>query len=50
MVEWFSFVMSVDEDGLSKQTQAAYFENGWVSEEDEEKEVEKKKKGGFRFW
>eukprot|EP00586_Coscinodiscus_wailesii_P021231 CAMPEP_0172500946 /NCGR_PEP_ID=MMETSP1066-20121228/144418_1 /TAXON_ID=671091 /ORGANISM="Coscinodiscus wailesii, Strain CCMP2513" /LENGTH=169 /DNA_ID=CAMNT_0013275457 /DNA_START=127 /DNA_END=636 /DNA_ORIENTATION=- len=38
----------VDEKGQSKQTQAPYFENGWVSEEDEEKE--KQKKGGFRFW
>merc|ERR1712157_243308 len=41
----------VDEDGNSKQTQAAYFESGWVSEEDKEKEKKKKEKGGgFKFW
>merc|ERR1719384_1677449 len=40
----------VDEKGQSKQTQAAYFDNGWVSEEDLEKEKKRKEKGGFRFW
>eukprot|EP00566_Odontella_aurita_P028919 CAMPEP_0113573360 /NCGR_PEP_ID=MMETSP0015_2-20120614/26576_1 /TAXON_ID=2838 /ORGANISM="Odontella" /LENGTH=147 /DNA_ID=CAMNT_0000476433 /DNA_START=43 /DNA_END=486 /DNA_ORIENTATION=- /assembly_acc=CAM_ASM_000160 len=40
----------VDEDGVSKQTKAPYFESGWVSEEDMEKERQKKKGGGFKFW
>mmetsp|Transcript_12047 Transcript_12047/g.17445 ORF Transcript_12047/g.17445 Transcript_12047/m.17445 type:complete len:151 (+) Transcript_12047:68-520(+) len=39
----------VDEDGNSKQTQASYFENGWVSEEDMEKERLKNSGGGFKF-
>eukprot|EP00540_Astrosyne_radiata_P019468 CAMPEP_0116838628 /NCGR_PEP_ID=MMETSP0418-20121206/9319_1 /TAXON_ID=1158023 /ORGANISM="Astrosyne radiata, Strain 13vi08-1A" /LENGTH=165 /DNA_ID=CAMNT_0004468653 /DNA_START=9 /DNA_END=506 /DNA_ORIENTATION=- len=46
----------VDENGNSKQTQMPYFESGWVSEEDMEKErkrQEKRKKakeeGGFKF-
>jgi len=38
----------VDEKGNSKQTQAPYFESGWVPEEDLEKE--RKKKGGFKLW
>uniref|UniRef100_A0A7S2S1J4 Uncharacterized protein n=1 Tax=Eucampia antarctica TaxID=49252 RepID=A0A7S2S1J4_9STRA len=43
----------VDENGESKQTKMPYFENGWVDEEDAEKEKqrnEKKKGGGFKFW
>uniref|UniRef100_A0A7S1ZHV3 Uncharacterized protein n=1 Tax=Trieres chinensis TaxID=1514140 RepID=A0A7S1ZHV3_TRICV len=40
----------VDENGQSKQTQAPYFESGWVSEEDQEKEKKKQEGGGFRFW
>mmetsp|Transcript_909 Transcript_909/g.1156 ORF Transcript_909/g.1156 Transcript_909/m.1156 type:complete len:156 (+) Transcript_909:54-521(+) len=40
----------VDEKGQSKQTQMPYFESGWVSEEDLEKENEKKAGGGgFKF-
>lgn len=40
----------VDENGNSKQTQAPYFESGWVSEEDMEKERRKQSgKGGFKF-
>eukprot|EP00549_Striatella_unipunctata_P023914 CAMPEP_0118694190 /NCGR_PEP_ID=MMETSP0800-20121206/12360_1 /TAXON_ID=210618 ORGANISM="Striatella unipunctata, Strain CCMP2910" /NCGR_SAMPLE_ID=MMETSP0800 /ASSEMBLY_ACC=CAM_ASM_000638 /LENGTH=144 /DNA_ID=CAMNT_0006592577 /DNA_START=145 /DNA_END=576 /DNA_ORIENTATION=+ len=38
----------VDEKGESKQTKMPYFESGWVSDEDAEKE--RNKKGGFRFW
>jgi hypothetical protein len=38
------------QDGNSKQTQAAYFESGWVSEEDSKKDEERKKKGGFKLW
>lgn len=34
----------VDENGNSKQTQAAYFENGWVDPEDAKKAAE-----GFKF-
>jgi len=34
----------VDEDGNSKQTQAPYFESGWVDEEDLKKQGE-----GFKF-
>eukprot|EP00978_Attheya_sp_CCMP212_P016183 scaffold42202_cov55-Attheya_sp.AAC.4 len=40
----------VDEEGNSKQTQAAYFESGWVSEEDSKKDEDRKKKGGFKLW
>eukprot|EP00814_Leptocylindrus_danicus_P021159 CAMPEP_0116033022 /NCGR_PEP_ID=MMETSP0321-20121206/18666_1 /TAXON_ID=163516 /ORGANISM="Leptocylindrus danicus var. danicus, Strain B650" /LENGTH=131 /DNA_ID=CAMNT_0003508867 /DNA_START=62 /DNA_END=457 /DNA_ORIENTATION=+ len=40
----------VDENGESRQTKAAYFESGWVSEEDMEKERKKKESGGgFKF-
>ena len=35
----------VDENGMSKQTQMPYFENGWVEEEDETKP----KAEGFKF-
>ena len=35
----------VDENGMSKQTQMPYFENGWVEEEDETKP----KGEGFKF-
>ena len=42
----------VDEKGQPKQTQAPYFESGWVSEDDLEKEKKKKEggSGGFKFW
>lgn len=39
----------VDENGESKQTKAPYFESGWVSDEDMEKERQKKSGGGFKF-
>ena len=40
----------VDENGESRQTKAAYFESGWVSEEDMEKERKRKESGGgFKF-
>ena len=39
----------VDENGESKQTKAPYFESGWVSDEDMEKERQKKSDGGFKF-
>eukprot|EP00565_Helicotheca_tamesis_P009550 CAMPEP_0185726558 /NCGR_PEP_ID=MMETSP1171-20130828/2506_1 /TAXON_ID=374046 /ORGANISM="Helicotheca tamensis, Strain CCMP826" /LENGTH=149 /DNA_ID=CAMNT_0028394941 /DNA_START=44 /DNA_END=493 /DNA_ORIENTATION=- len=40
----------VDENGQSKQTSMPYFESGWVSEEDMEKENQKKAGGGgFKF-
>ena len=37
------------QDGRSKQTSMPYFESGWVSEEDLEKERKKKEKGGGFF-
>lgn len=37
----------VDENGMSKQTQMPYFENGWVEEVDETKP--KASGGGFKF-
>jgi len=38
-------------NGNSKQTQAPYFESGWVDEKDVENEKRKKEKGGgFRLW
>ena len=35
---------------LSTPHKAAYFESGWVSEEDVEKEKKRKEGGGFKFW
>mmetsp|Transcript_51827 Transcript_51827/g.60558 ORF Transcript_51827/g.60558 Transcript_51827/m.60558 type:complete len:174 (+) Transcript_51827:27-548(+) len=41
----------VDEKGNSKQTQAAYFENGWVDDDSEKESEKKKKKGsGWKLW
>jgi hypothetical protein len=39
----------VDKDGKSKQTSMPYFENGWVDPADLEKEVQRKKNGGFKL-
>jgi hypothetical protein len=41
---------NVKKKGNSKQTQAPYFESGWVDEKDIEEEEKRKGKGGFRLW